>query len=309
MGSTWTLADIGSLSGKTALVTGANSGVGFVTALELGRAGAHVLVACRDPGRASAALSSLREQAPAASFQLEALDLAELGSVQALAGRVLASGKPLDILINNAGVMAIPERELTPDGFERQFGTNHLGHFALTGRLMPALKKSTAARVVTVSSFGALFGKIAFDNLQGERSYVPLLAYAQAKLGNLLFMMELGRRVPWLTSVSAHPGATQSNLQKHAFQWSVKLFGQPAAQGAWPSLRAATARATSGTYFGPRDMFHMRGEPVEVRVPRRARDAQVARELWDVSERLTGVTDAKLMHEGTERMNTTTGEL
>jgi NAD(P)-dependent dehydrogenase (short-subunit alcohol dehydrogenase family) len=290
MGGTWTLANIGSLTGKTALVTGANSGIGFFTALELGRAGAHVLVACRDPGRASAALGSLREQAPAASFQLEALDLANLASVRAMATRLLSNGRALDLLVNNAGVMALPTRELTPDGFERQLGTNHLGHFALTLQLLPALRKSTAARVVTVSSFGALYGKVDFGNLQAERRYSPLLVYAQSKLANLLFMLELGRRVPWLTSVSAHPGSTQSNLQKHAFQWSVKLFGQSPAQGALPSLRAATDSVPSGTYFGPRDMFHMRGTPVELGLPRRAHDAETARKLWEVSERLTGVT-------------------
>jgi NAD(P)-dependent dehydrogenase (short-subunit alcohol dehydrogenase family) len=289
MDEAWSTRELGSLSGKTALVTGANSGIGFYTALELGRAGARVLVACRNPDRASAALERLRGEAPGAEFQLEALDLADLSSVRALATRLLERGQALDMLINNAGVMATPQRGLTRDGFELQFATNHLGHFALTGLLMPALSRSKAARVVTVSSFGALFGKMEFTNLQSERRYVPLFAYARTKLANLLFMLELGRRAPWLTSVAAHPGSTQSNLQKHAFKWSAKVMGQPAASGALPSLRAATAAVPSGTYFGPRDLFHMRGAPVQVSLPRRARDAEAARKLWEVSEQLTRV--------------------
>jgi NAD(P)-dependent dehydrogenase (short-subunit alcohol dehydrogenase family) len=289
MGQVWSTDQLGDLHGKTALVTGANSGIGFHTALELARAGAHVLVACRDPGRAQAALLELKRAAPNASLQLEALDLAELASVRALASRVLATGKALDILVNNAGVMALPTRELTADGFERQMGTNHLGHFALTGLLVPALARSKAPRVVTISSGMAAFGKIQFDNLQGERKYVPMDVYSQSKLANLLFMLELGRRAPWLTSVSAHPGATQSNLQKHAFKFAVKVFGQSAPNGALPSLRAASAPCPSGTYFGPRALFNMRGAPVELSPPRRALDVEVARKLWEASEALTRV--------------------
>src|SRR5215831_6338846 len=239
MATDWSVKDIGDQRGKTAIVTGANSGIGFHAALELGRAGADVIVACRDPRRGAEALERLRAGAPGASFRLEALDLANLGSVRAFAERFLASGGALDILVNNAGVMALPRRELTDDGFERQFGTNHLGHFALTGLLLPALRKSQAPRVVNLSSSVAVIGKVALDDLQSERRYSPMGTYGATKLSNLYFTLELGRRAPWLTVVAAHPGASQTNLQAHAFQRSVKIFGQPASQGALPTLRAA----------------------------------------------------------------------
>jgi NAD(P)-dependent dehydrogenase (short-subunit alcohol dehydrogenase family) len=288
----WAAQQIGDLRGRAAVVTGANSGIGYHTALELGRAGAAVVVACRDPERANEALTRLRTEAPQASFRVESLDLANLASVRAFAERFLASGDALDILVNNAGVMAVPQRELTTDGFERQFGTNHLGHFALTGLLLPALRKSHAPRVVSVSSGMALWGNIKLDNLQSERRYSPPGTYANSKLANLYFMLELGRRAPWLTSVAAHPGATHSNLQQHTGIGTsivMALIAQRADRGALPSLYAATGVVASGEYYGPRSCFHMQGPPVEVALPKRARELQIAADLWSASEALTRV--------------------
>jgi NAD(P)-dependent dehydrogenase (short-subunit alcohol dehydrogenase family) len=289
MANEWGTQDIGDQRGKKVVVTGANSGIGYYTALELGRAGADVVVACRDPGRGKEALAQLRKEAPDATFRLEALDLADLRSVRAFADRYLATGAPLDLLVNNAGLMMPPTRELTTDGFERQFGTNHLGHFALTGLLIPALARSRAPRVVNVSSSATMFGKIALDNLQSEKRYRPMKAYAQSKLANLAFTLELGRRAPWITSTAAHPGATKSNLQKHAFQRSTQLIGQPTDRGALPTLRAAVADVKSGTYFGPKDWFQMRGAPIEVPLPKHAVNPDQDRALWEASEQLTGV--------------------
>ncbi|MCU1279360.1 MAG: putative oxidoreductase/Short-chain dehydrogenase [bacterium] len=186
--------------------------------------------------------------------------------------------------------MAPPNRELTHDGFERQLGTNHLGHFALTGLLLPALRRSGAPRVVVLSSGLAYFGKLALDDLQSERKYRPTRVYAQSKLANLAFMLELGRRAPWLTSLAAHPGGAQTNLQKDRMsRFSMKLFGQTPSQGALPTLRAAVEPAPSGKFYGPAHWFNMRGAPVEVRLPRRAHDEATNRALWDASEKLTGV--------------------
>ena len=241
--SEWDQTRIGDQRGKSVIVTGANSGIGFHTALELGRAGASIVVACRDARRGEEAVTRMQTQAPHGAFRFEPLDLADLRSVRALASRVLAREEALDVLINNAGVMAVPTRELTADGFERQFGTNVLGHFALTGLLMPALRKSAKPRVVTLSSGTAYFGRLDLDNLQGERCYSPSMNYAQSKLANLLFMQELGRRAPWLQSVAAHPGASHTGLQRHTglgTRITMRFLGQDAAAGALPSLYAAT---------------------------------------------------------------------
>jgi NAD(P)-dependent dehydrogenase (short-subunit alcohol dehydrogenase family) len=288
----WDASHLGNLNGKSAIVTGANSGIGYYTALELARAGAAVVVACRDPQRGQEALARLRAAAPGADFRLEALDLANLASVRAFADRFLASGAALDLLVNNAGIMANPKRELTADGFEAQLGTNHLGHFALTGLLLPALHKSAAPRVVTLSSIAGYYGRLKLDDLQSERRYIPFLVYGQSKLANLLFMLELGRRAPWLTSVAAHPGATYTNLQKHGgvgMKLSMKLIAQQADRGALPSLYAAAGEVASGEFYAPRNVFHMSGPPVEVKLPKRARDEAAARALWQASETLTGV--------------------
>jgi len=285
----WTVENIGKQNGKNAIVTGANSGIGFHTALELGRAGAKVIIACRDKERGTKALKQLQIEAPEAIFQLELLDLSDLMSVRLFTKKYLASEEPLDILVNNAGIMALPERELTVDGFEKQFGTNHLGHFALTGLLLPALQRSDAPRVVSVSSAAAAWGKIELDNLQSERFYKPMQTYSQSKLANLAFMLELGRKYPWVTSVAAHPGATISNLQKHKYECLTKIIGQKAPQGALPSLRAAVDETNSGTYYAPKCWFHMRGTPIEVKLPSRTRNNELNNALWEESERLTGV--------------------
>jgi NAD(P)-dependent dehydrogenase (short-subunit alcohol dehydrogenase family) len=196
-------------------------------------------------------------------------------------------------LVNNAGVMAVPKRELTVDGFERQFGTNVLGHFALTGLLLPALAKSVAPRVVTLSSGTAYFGCVDLENLQGEKRYSASFNYAQSKLANLMFMLELGRRVPWLRSVAAHPGAAHTNLQQYTGLFTkitMRFLGQESDAGALPSLYAATGEVASGEFFGPREKLNMNGSPVEVRLPKRANDVAMARVLWEASEKLTGVT-------------------
>lgn len=288
----WSARDIPRLDGKNAVVTGANSGIGFVTALELARAGSSVVLACRDEARGAEALERLQREVSNARLTLERLDLSSLSSVRTFADRVRASVTHLDILVNNAGVMALPERRLTSDGFEMQFGVNHLGHFALTGLLLDRLLAADKPRVVTVSSGVAAWGKLELDNLQSERRYRPMGAYAQTKLANLLFMRELDRRVRPrdLLSVAAHPGATITNLQRHAFGRITKIIGQSAEWGALPSLYAATAPGVAGgSYFGPRDRFGLGGPPILVSVPRQARNDELALRLWEASEKLTGV--------------------
>jgi NAD(P)-dependent dehydrogenase (short-subunit alcohol dehydrogenase family) len=295
-GGDWNQTRIGDLRGQRIIVTGANSGIGFHTALELGRAGASLVVACRDPQRGHEAVQRMQTQVPHGIFRFERLDLADLASVRAFAKRYVSLGEPLDVLINNAGVMAVPTRELTADGFERQFGTNVLGHFALTGLLLPALRMSAGPRVVTLSSGTAYFGRVDLGNLQGERCYLPSLNYAQSKLANLLFMQELGRREPWLRSVAAHPGAAYTGLQRHTglgTRIAMTFLGQDAAAGALPSLYAATEAVVSGEFFGPSRKFNMNGAPMRVRLPKRANDLAMARALWNASETLTRVRFAE----------------
>ena len=287
--NSWTEKKMGNQTGKIAIVTGANSGIGYYTALELGKAGAKVIIACRDSKRGKEALEQLQKEAPHALFQLELLDLSDLMSVRLFAEKFIDEQKHLDVLVNNAGIMALPKREFTADGFEKQFGTNHLGHFALTGLLLPSLKKSKAPRVVTVSSSMAAYGNIEMDNLQSERVYEPMKTYSLSKLANLSFMLELGQRYPWLTSVAAHPGATVSNLQEHKFKLLTKVIGQHASQGALPTLRAAVEDTKSGTYYGPRCWFQMRGKPIEVKLPKSVNNGVANKEVWGTSEQLTGV--------------------
>jgi NAD(P)-dependent dehydrogenase (short-subunit alcohol dehydrogenase family) len=292
MEKNWSAKDIPRLDGRRAVVTGANSGIGYHTALELARAGADVVLGVRDVKKGAEAVATIRAEVPTARVAVEALDLASLSSVRSFATHLAARGGALDLLVNNAGIMALPTRELTRDGFEAQFGTNHLGHFALTGLLLPLLRAASAPRVVTVSSSVASWAKLELDNLQSEKRYAPMRTYGQTTLANLLFMLELDRRgaALGLTSTAAHPGATISGLQKHQFTHVIKLIGQPASRGALPSLYAAVgAEATGGSYFGPRDRFGMAGPPAVARLPRRARDAGLARALWERSEELTGV--------------------
>jgi len=300
----WRAADIGDLSGRRAVVTGANGGLGFETASELAAHGATVVLACRSTERGEQALRRIRSVHPDADVELAKLDLADLTSIRRMANDCLDRHGALDLLVNNAGLMAIP-RAVTADGFEMQFGVNHLGHFALTGLLLPAMLTRRGARVVTVSSMVAHVGRIRFDDLQGERRYQKWTAYAQAKLANLLFAFELDRRASagklGLVSVAAHPGyaATQLQAQGPELRGSRvgvelarlgnRVFAHSAAQGALPSLYGATAAGVEGgTYFGP-SLLGMRGGPGKVSPPRASRDPDVARRLWQVSEQATGV--------------------
>ena len=295
----WTADRIPSQAGRRAVVTGANSGIGFHTALELARAGAEVLVPARTLDKAEDAVARIRREVPGAKVEAGLLDLADLQSVRTFAGRV--GGQPLDLLINNAGVMAIPKRELTVDGFERQFGTNFLGPFALTGLLLPALRKGSSPRVVTVSSSAASQATIDFDNLQAERKYSPMFgAYSQSKLADLMFTFELQRRASLaginLTSTAAHPGYAVTNLQKKDQGFLLvmmttllkPLLSQDAAHGALPTLYAAVAGEPGG-YYGPDGFQELNGSPKPARVPARAKDLAVAKQLWGVGETLTGV--------------------
>ena len=301
----WTTDDIPPLASRTAVVTGANSGLGFETSLALARAGAHVVLACRDEAKGGDALDRIRQAVPDADVRLDRLDLADLASVRTFAADFPARHDGLDILVNNAGVMAIPRRE-TADGFEMQFGTNHLGHFALTGLLLDSLLARSGARVVTVSSEAARIGRIRFDDLQGSRRYGKWTAYGQAKLSNQLFALELNRRATDrgvdLVSVTAHPGYAATNLQAVGPRMSGSrimerindlgnlVFAQPAVDGALPSLYGATAPGVrGGQYFGPDRLFGMRGHPQPTSFVRAARDPKTARRLWEVSETLTGV--------------------
>jgi NAD(P)-dependent dehydrogenase (short-subunit alcohol dehydrogenase family) len=299
----WAAADMPGQPGRTALVTGANSGIGFQAAVELARHGAVVLMACRDARRGADARDALVRQVPAATAELVELDLADLDSVARLAGRVAE----LDLLINNAGVMAVPRRRVTTQGFELQFGTNHLGHFALTMRLLPALLGRPGSRVVTVSSIMHRFGAIQLDDLQSEHGYGRWRPYSQSKLANALFTLELDRRLRAsgapTVSVGAHPGYTSTGLMHSGPQLggggffaqvmalAAPLTGQSAAQGALPVLRAATDPGVrGGDYYGPRGLAGSRGAPHRIRYARRAYDEQLARRLWQASETLTSTT-------------------
>jgi len=310
----WSSNDIGRLDGRRAVVTGANSGLGYATALALATHGAEVILACRDQTRGAEALASMRAAAPLAQIELRSLDLADLSSIRDFATWLGGQYDALDILVNNAGVMAIPRFE-TADGFEMQFGTNHLGHFALTGLLLDSLLARPGSRVVTVTSAIAKIGGISWDDLQSRRHYNRWSAYGQAKLANQLFAFELDRRVAArglaLISVAAHPGYAATNLQAVAPQMAGNhlqerfmaigntLFAQSAADGALPSLYGATAPdVTGGQYFGPSLLFESRGPPKRVKPVRMARQPEPARRLWEVSEDLTGVTFAALDRPG-----------
>ncbi len=298
----WTVADIPSQAGKLAVVTGANSGIGWYTALELARAGSEVILTARTESKGADAVERINRELPSARVRFELLDLASLKSVRAFAQRVDSAGK-VDLLVNNAGVMRLPSRELTEDGFERQFGTNFLGPFALTILLLPALRRAGSPRVTTVSSGAANMGlkRINFEDLQWERSYGPWKAYCQSKLADLMLMLELARRSAaapiTLLSNAAHPGYARTNLQTSgpgrelnvAERIISSFLSQDAAHGALPTLRAATAQDTSsGSYYAPDRMFNLKGDPVVVALPKPAQDEDAARRLWNAAEQLTG---------------------
>ena len=300
----WTVADIPSQRRKLAVVTGANSGIGWDTALELARAGAEVILTARTRAKGQDAVDRIRYELPQARVRFELLDLASQRSVRAFAAKVNGEAK-LDLLVNNAGVMRLPRRQVTEDGFEMQLGTNYFGPFALTMLLLPALERSPSPRVTTVSSGAANMGlkKINFDDLQWEKSYGPWKAYCQSKLADLMLMLELARRSKAagirLVSNAAHPGYARTNLQTsgpgrplNMMERAITPFmSHDAAHGALPTLRAATSPdASSGTYFAPERLFNLKGDPIPVKLPKPALDEAAARRLWDVSERLTGAS-------------------
>jgi NAD(P)-dependent dehydrogenase (short-subunit alcohol dehydrogenase family) len=301
--SQWTTKDIPSLKGKLAVVTGANSGIGWNTALELARAGSEVVLTARSEAKGKDAIDRIRRQVPKAQVRFGLLDLASLDSVRAFAASISGEAK-LDLLVNNAGVMAIPKRQITQDGFEMQFGTNYLGPFALTLLLLPALRRAPSPRITTVSSGAANMGlkKINFDDLQWEKSYGPWKAYCQSKLADLMLMLELGRRCDAagiaLLSNAAHPGYARTNLQTSGpgreqnliEKLMASFMSHDAAAGALPTLRAATAKDTaSGSYYGPEKMFGLKGDPVPIKLPKPAQNSEAERKLWEISEQLTGV--------------------
>jgi NAD(P)-dependent dehydrogenase (short-subunit alcohol dehydrogenase family) len=296
--SRWTPADLPDQTGRVVLVTGANSGLGFHTTLELARKGARVLMACRNPAKAEKALAMVRKEVSNPSVELVQLDLASLDSVERAAEDVAGRVAHLDVLVNNAGIMAVPFGR-TADGFEMQFGTNHLGHFALTGRLLPLLHKATEPRVVTVSSGAHVIGKMHFDDLTGDGNYQRWRRYGMSKLANLLFTSELHRRAGGrLLAAAAHPGYAATHLQEgqgQAFFQTLmgignKVLAQSDSQGAWPQLYAATMPDVLGdSYYGPH-LLNLRGHPVSSWRTPASKDPQTARQLWDISEELTKVS-------------------
>ena len=295
MTSNWTAENIPDLTGKIAIVTGANRGIGYAAARVLACKGATVILACRNRDKGEAAVRQIAQECPGAEAELLQLDLSDLASVRRFADEFTNRYDRLDILINNAGIMRTPFRR-TADGFELQFGTNHLGHFALTGLLLALIIRTSQARVVTVSSGGERFGEIDFDNLNAEKRYDAGGAYAQSKLANLLFTYELQRRLEDAgvdtIAVAAHPGWTVTNLQVH---WRMirmlnPFIGQKPIMGALPALHAATApNVQGGDYYGPGGWLELRGYPTKVQSSDRSHDRAVAARLWTVSEELTGV--------------------
>ena len=298
----WTEQEVPDQAGRAFVVTGANTGLGYETARVLAQQGARVVLACRRPDAGEEAARSIRALRPAGSLEVETLDLADLGSVEACAARIGERLGRLDGLINNAGLMGVP-RSVTVDGFERQLAVNHLGHFALTGRLLPCLVAAPQPRVVTVTSEMYRFGRLDFADLHGERHYRPWRAYSQAKLANLLFALELDRRAraasAALLSLAAHPGYAATGLQgsperrlgrpaRRFWSWANRRIAQDAAAGAWPTLRAATdPAAVGGTLYGPSGLLF--GPAALDTMARRVAAQETARRLWEVSEQLTGV--------------------
>jgi NAD(P)-dependent dehydrogenase (short-subunit alcohol dehydrogenase family) len=304
--SNWTPQQLPDLSDKRIVVTGANSGIGREATREFARAGARVVMGCRNRDRADRAVADIREDVDEPDLVVESLDLGDLESIREFAQRVGQQEQAIDILVNNAGVMATPQRE-TEDGFELQFGVNHLGHFALTGHLLDAVRAGTwESRIVTISSLVHRRGEIDFDDLHGHHTYDKWDAYAQSKLANLLFAFELQRRLEAAgadtKSVAAHPGWAATNLQKRGpemagsrirqlvMKGANALFAQDSTQGAWPTLYAATHEQIEGGQFvGPTGLLEARGEPGVVEPAEKARDKRTADRLWSVSEEETGV--------------------
>ncbi|MDT5390775.1 MAG: hypothetical protein QOE04_4416 [Mycobacterium sp.] len=293
--SRWDIADIPDQSGRTAVITGANTGLGYETAAALAAKGARVVLAVRNLDKGKAAADLIVRANPGADVSVQELDLTSLHSIEEAAHELRSGLDQLDLLINNAGVMMTP-RSTTKDGFELQFGTNHLGHFAFTGHLLDLLVSTPLSRVVTVSSLGHRMGRIRFGDLQSERRYTRAGAYGQSKLANLLFTYELQRRLSDTDTIAiaAHPGGSSSELARHlpsAVQLAFRPLEQSAELGALPTLRAATdPNASGGDYYGPGGFAELRGYPEVVESNGRSHDVDVARRLWAASEELTGVT-------------------
>jgi NAD(P)-dependent dehydrogenase (short-subunit alcohol dehydrogenase family) len=304
MSKNWTVNDIPDLSGKIALITGANSGIGYETAKEFARKGIEVILACRSIEKGEEAASTIRTEIPDAKLKPMVLDLSSLKSVRAFADEFNAAYSRLDILLNNAGIMMVPYGK-TEDGFEQQLGTNHMGHFALTGLLIDVLLNTPYARVVNVSSNAHRFGELDFDNLmfEDEEPYTPMKSYGNSKLANLLFTYEMQRLLDEknanMIAVAAHPGISTTNLANHLahpllMKLVMPLFGwmmQSAAMGALPSIRAAVdPDVVGGQYFGPDGRNEQKGYPIAVSSNEASHNKEDARRLWEVSEELTGVS-------------------
>jgi NAD(P)-dependent dehydrogenase (short-subunit alcohol dehydrogenase family) len=302
MSNKWSTADIPDQSGRVAVITGANTGLGYETAMALAAHGAHVVLAVRNVEKGKQAASRITAKNPNAVVALQQLDLTSLDAIRDAAEELKAAHQRIDLLINNAGVM-YTDKDHTKDGFELQFGTNHLGHFALTGLLLDRLLAVEGSRVVTVSSVGhRILAKIHFDDLQWERSYNRVAAYGQAKLANLMFTYELQRRLTRkgapTVALAAHPGGSNTELTRNIpgvikpiadLVWP--LLSQSAEMGALPTLRAATdPAAQGGQYYGPDGIGQQRGHPKVVRSSKQSHDEAQQRRLWTVSEELTGVT-------------------
>lgn len=301
--STWTAAEIPDQSGRTAIVTGANSGLGLVTATELARHGADVILAVRNTTAGETAAQSIRAEIPDATVSVRQLDLASLDSVRAFAARVSDELDRVDLLVNNAGLVILGDRQTTSDGFELHFGTNHLGHFALTGRLLPLLERGQSPRVVSLSSLSHKGAHLDFNDLMFEKTWDASAAYGASKLANTIFGIELDRRLRAagspIISVLAHPGVSRSNLTPRAWENRgvvgkliasayAALNTQPTEQGALPQLYAATAEGVhGGQFFGPDGNNEQRGHPTEVQATAEASDPGVGKRLWEVSEQLT----------------------
>ena len=296
----WTTSNIPDQSGRTAIVTGANSGIGYEASLALAGKGAHVVLACRSRAKGEEAIEKIKASQPSVSVELMLLDLNGLDSVRAFAGAFNAAHDRLDILINNAGVM-MPPFGTTQEGYELQIGVNYIGHFALTGLLFDKLTTTPQSRIVTLSSLAHRQGKIDFEtftgeNLQNGADYKPMAAYMQSKLADLMYAIELQRRLTeegWGTiSVAAHPGFTATDLQRHSGLWSrlIGFWSNDPPQGALPTLYAATSPdAEPGGYYGPDGIYEARGYPAPSKVMPHARDRQVAGRLWSYAEEATGV--------------------
>jgi NAD(P)-dependent dehydrogenase (short-subunit alcohol dehydrogenase family) len=297
MSAKWTSEDVPGQQGRLAVVTGANTGLGFETARVLAARGASVVLAVRDTEKGKRAAARIGGTAPGANVMVQPLDLTSLDSIRAAVGELRARHPRIDLLVNNAGVM-FPPRQATGDGFELQFGTNHLGHFALTGLLLEQMLPVPGSRVVTVSSLAhRIRARINFDDLQSERSYSRVAAYSQSKLANLMFTYELARRLSGAgttIAVAAHPGLADTELTRNSSAASAalaRLISQKPAMGALPTLRAATDPGVlGGQYYGPGGLFGARGYPELARSSGQSRDTAIQRRLWAASEELTGVT-------------------